>query len=329
MNVSSLNGFERISEKEIVGNSKVMKDMLSLVDRVARTDTNVMIMGESGTGKELVGRKIHCNSDRKEGPYFIVNCGALQDTLLESELFGHMKGAFNGAISEKTGLIERANNGTIFLDEVSELNPMMQTKVLRFLQEGEAYKVGSTTSFKSNVRIISATNKDVKKEVDEGRFREDFYYRLNTISIHTSSLKNRVDDIPLLANYFLKMHNSDRIHKSFTPGAIKVLCEYVWPGNVRELQNVVERANIMCDGQFIEAIHLPEHIRIKKEAEQEVKVYREMTLEALEREHICNTLVHLKGNKTKTARVLGITVKTLYNKLHSYGMIQPQSEKQV
>ncbi|MBT3983625.1 MAG: sigma-54-dependent Fis family transcriptional regulator [Bacteriovoracaceae bacterium] len=310
-------------EKTIIGNSIEIKEVISIIGKVAPTDSSILIQGKSGTGKELVAQKIHCNSLRKESPYVVVNCGALQDTLLESELFGHEKGSFTGAINTKVGLVEMADGGTLFLDEVGELSPAVQTKLLRFLQEGEAYRVGGRTPYRVNVRILSATNKDLKKEVDEGRFREDLYYRLNTIKIEVPSLKERGNDIQILAENFLNQGKINEDFKSLTPSAIKVIMDYDWPGNIRELQNAMERAYIMSEGKFIDDSHFPEQIHAPCEEEvQEIEIWQEMTLSDLEKRHIIRTLDHLGGNKTKTAKTLGITVKTLYNKLHSYNMIE-------
>lgn len=314
-----------ILDRPIIGSSQQVKDVMEMIKKVAPSNSTVLIQGRSGTGKELVAQRIHLLSMRKEGAYVVLNCGALQDTLLESELFGHEKGSFTGAINQKMGLVEMADGGTIFLDEVGELSPAVQTKLLRFLQEGEAYRVGGRIPYKVNVRIISATNRDLKREVDEGRFREDLYYRLNTIKIEVPALKERGQDIQILAEYFLNHGKRTEEFKTLTPGALKVLMEYEWPGNIRELQNAMERAYIMSDGKFIDEGHFPEQILAPKVVEAPVEKrpeWEDITLSDLEKRHILLTLDQMSNNKTKTAKMLGITVKTLYNKLHSYGMIE-------
>jgi len=320
---STKTSMRRIEEKEMIGKSEVIRKMLELVNKIADANSNILIEGASGTGKELVAQKIHLKSKRADGPYVVVNCGAIPETLIESELFGHEKGSFTGAIAEKQGLVEMANGGTLFLDEVGELSPNMQTKLLRFLQEGEAYRVGSSTPYNVNVRVISATNRDLKKEVEEGRIREDLFYRLNTIKVNVPALRERGEDIKILAEYFLNFQKEPMEHKTLTVSAINVLMNYSWPGNIRELQNVMERAYILSDGRFIDETHLPDcSCQIIEEEGPAEDLWQEMTLELLEKKHIIRTLEHLSGNKTKTAKTLGITVKTLYNKLHSYGMIQ-------
>ena len=312
-------------DRPIIGSSPQIKDVLEMIKKVAPSTSTVLIQGRSGTGKELVAQKIHVLSLRKEGPYVALNCGALQDTLLESELFGHEKGSFTGAINQKMGLVEMADGGTLFLDEVSELSPAVQTKLLRFLQESEAYRVGGRVPYKVNVRIISATNRDLKKEVDEGRFREDLYYRLNTIKVDVPALKDRGQDIQILAEYFLNHGKNAEEVKTLTPSAMKILMSYEWPGNIRELQNAMERSFIMADGKFIDEGHFPEQILTPKLDETpkiETQQWEDITLGDLEKRHIIHTLDHMGNNKTRTAKLLGITVKTLYNKLHSYGMIE-------
>ncbi len=313
--------------RPIIGNSTPMCKIFDLIKKVAPTDASILIEGDSGTGKELIARKIHNDSKRKDAPFIIINCGSMQETLLESELFGHEKGAFTGAVATKQGLVELAHGGTLFLDEIGELSLGMQTKLLRFLQEGEATRIGSKTPYHVNVRLISATNRVLREEIKNMTFREDLYYRINTISITAPALRERGDDIVKLAEYFLNLNKEVNDHKILTPNVIKILKEHTWPGNVRELQNVMERAFILAETKFIEERHLAASIKENKPVKVEEKAeYSEVTLVDLEKRHICNTLEHLRGNKTKTAKVLGITVKTLYNKLHTYGMIVAKEE---
>jgi Nif-specific regulatory protein len=311
-----------VFEQKIINNSQEMKTVLNFIEKIAPTDSNILILGESGTGKELIARKVHCLSPRQMNNYVIVNCGAIQETLLESEFFGHEKGSFTGAIATKLGLVEKANNGTLFLDEVGELSAGMQTKLLRFLEQREAYRVGGMSPYRVNVRIIAATNRDLKHEVEIGRFREDLYYRLNTITVTLPSLRERKEDIIPIANYFLNENKSIENHKTLTPGAANILKNYRWPGNIRELKNVMERVFILNDSKFIDEFHLSDLVTREEKQKTDTELYTEMTLSDLEKRHIVRTLDHLGGNKTKTAKALGITVKTLYNKLHSYGMIQ-------
>lgn len=322
------NYVRKIEAKDMIGKSEPFIKMLNFLEKVAASDSNILIEGQSGTGKELVAQRVHLNSKRRDNPYIVVNCGAIPENLIESELFGHEKGAFTGAVSEKQGLVELANGGTLFLDEVGELSLTMQTKLLRFLQEGEAYRVGKNTPYTVDVRVISATNRDLKKEVEEGKLREDLFYRLNTIKIEVPSLKERKDDVKLLAEYFLNFKKDATEHKTLTASAINRLMSYPWPGNIRELQNAMERAYILSDGRFIDESHLPDCVLQTQEEEEQEERWQEMTLELLEKKHIIRTLEHLGGNKTKTAKTLGITVKTLYNKLHSYGMIQSRESNQ-
>ncbi len=310
-----------VDENEIIGSSKVFRNLLKSIDKVGVSDSNVLIEGESGTGKEMVAKKIHIGSSRSSSPFVVVNCAALQEGLLESELFGHEKGSFTGAIKSKEGLVEIADGGTLFLDEIGELTPVIQAKLLRFIQEGEAYRVGGSYPYKVKVRVLAATNKNLRKEVEEGRFREDLYYRLSTIKVDVPSLREREEDIRLLAQNFLNRGRRDEEQKAFTPCAIKAFMNYAWPGNIRELQNVVERAYVLADGRFIDETHLPEckNVGSKKSIFNE---HEQISLHELEKRYIVSTLKSLKGNKTKSAKALGITVKTLYNKLHSYDMIK-------
>lgn len=306
---------------EIIGGSSVLKSLISMVDKVAPTDATVLIQGESGTGKELIARQLHMKSDRHSKPYVTINCGALQESLLTSELFGHEKGSFTGAHTLKIGLVETANFGTLFLDEIGELGMGIQAKLLRFLQEGEIFRIGGKKSLKVDVRIISATNKDLEKEVRENRFREDLFYRLNTITLRVPPLRKRKEDVELLVNFFLKNSKfGGSVIKILSPEAMEALKQYDWPGNIRELQNAIERMKILAENDTIDLDDISYHIRFPKTRIESGEFSATMPLEEVEKGHILRTLDYFKGNKTKTAKALGITIKTLYNKLNRYDM---------
>ena len=304
----------------MIGNSEKLKQVTQMIEKIAPTTASVLILGESGTGKELIARKIHLMSDRAEAPFVAINCGAITETLLESELFGHEKGAFTGASVTKKGLVEVANGGTLFLDEIGEMALSLQTKLLRFLQEGEFYRVGGKESIKVDVRILSATNRDLDAEVRGGKFREDLFYRLNTIALKSPALRERKEDIPALIEHF-----SPGMMAQISEEAMSLLRQHTWQGNIRELQNTVERMRILNSGNTIEVQDLPMSIRSAGAAKKETDMVGappvEMPLEQLERIHILRCLDHHEGNKTRAAQSLGITIKTLYNKLHRYGIL--------
>ena len=305
----------------IVYKSEVMRQLMKMVDRVAPSNATVLILGESGTGKELIARAIHERSSRRNKPFVAINCGALRETLLESELFGHEKGAFTGAYSRKIGLAEAANGGTLFLDEIGELTPGIQAKLLRFVQEGEIYRVGGKDPIKVDIRLISATNRELDVEVVKGTFREDLYYRINTISVQSPPLRRRKEDIPLLIEHFLSNGNHRILNRGrqMSEESMKILMKYDWPGNIRELQNVCERLQILADGHTIMPGDLPENI-INPEHKVVIDDYDPtLTLYELEKRYILKALNYFDGNKTQAANALGITIKTLYNKLHEYG----------
>ena len=310
-----------LSGKRSIYKSDIMKQVMKMVDRVAPSNTSVLILGESGTGKELLARSIHDKSQRSNKSFVVINCGALTESLLESELFGHEKGAFTGAYSRKIGLVEIANGGTLFLDEIGELSLGMQAKLLRFIQEGEVYRVGGKHPIKVNVRVLSATNRELDVEVAKGSFREDLYYRINTITLHTPPLRRRKDDIPLLINYFLSKSNGRIISKplKINNEAMLALVKYDWPGNIRELQNICQRMQILAESEIITLFDLPEEITNPENRNHKIDDYPSMTLHELERNYIMKSLNFFDGNKTRVANVLGITIKTLYNKLHEYG----------
>jgi len=305
----------------IVGHSAPMENIFEKIRQVAPTKASVLIQGETGTGKELIAKAIHFNSNRRRKPFVAVNCGALTQTLLESELFGHEKGAFTGAIKQKAGRFEVANGGTIFLDEIGETTPELQVRLLRVLQEQEFERVGGTKPVKVDVRIIAATNRDLKKEVEAGRFREDLYYRLNVIRIDIPALRERADDIPLIANHYLKQFNREHgKNLEFNPKTTAMLQNFHWPGNVRQLRTVVESAVILTSGREIQPKNLPEELRTEKIASGGVKLRVGMTVEDAERELIKATLADFQGYKAKAARTLGLGRKTLYRKLQQYGI---------
>jgi transcriptional regulator with GAF, ATPase, and Fis domain len=318
--------------RELVGQSTAISSLLSMVDKIAPTRVSVLIQGESGTGKELIAHRIHRQSDRLDKPFVTINCGALQESLLESELFGHEKGSFTGAVAQKIGLTETADGGTLFLDEIGEMSLNIQAKLLRFLQEGEMYRIGGKHPIRVDVRVLSATNRDLENEVKNGRFREDLFYRLNTITLRVPPLRKRPEDVAMLVRHFLdhSRYGSSRV-LAVDPKAMNALKNYAWPGNIRELQNMIEQLRILVEGNEIRLEDLPFNIRMAQSTALQNGTMSgggtsasntiAMSLEDLERNHILQMLAYQHGNKTKTAKVLGITIKTLYNKLHRYGLL--------
>ncbi len=329
--LKSLVSHENKDEGQMIGESPALKSIIQMVDKIAPTTATVLIQGESGTGKELIARRLHFKSERTQKPYVTINCGALQETLLESELFGHEKGSFTGAVAQKMGLAETADGGTLFMDEIGELSLAIQAKLLRFLQEGEIVRVGGKRPIKVDVRIVSATNRDLEKEVKEGRFREDLFYRLNTITLRMPPLRKRREDIKPLVDFFLhssKFGGPIQI-KRVDPKVYEALEKYDWPGNIRELQNTIERIKILSETNELTLEDVPFNIRMPKNPNQETSQHAsgldfnvDLSLEELEKQHILRILSFHQGNKTKTASSLGITIKTLYNKLHRYGLLQ-------
>ena len=307
----------------IIGRSKVVQEVLRLIDQVADTNTNVLIHGETGTGKEMVARAIHENSRRRKGPMVQVNCAAMPDTLLESELFGHEKGAFTGAITRRRGRFEEAQGGSIFLDEVGELSPVAQAKLLRVLQEREFQPLGSSRTVKVDVRVIAATNKDLEKEVAMGTFRSDLFYRLNVFPIFLPPLRERGPDILLLADYFVLKYAREfnKDVKRISTSAIDMLMSYHWPGNVRELENCVERAVLLANGEAIEAWHLPPTLQMKPAGMQNVSRGKlEALVSAFERDLITDALKDVRGNQSQAARLLGTTKRIVQYKVEKYGI---------
>jgi DNA-binding NtrC family response regulator len=303
---------------QIIGNSSAIRQLLHMIEKVAATDSSVLIQGESGTGKELVARAVHQGSVRADKPLVVINCAALQETLLESELFGHEKGAFTSAVAMKQGLFEVADGGTLFIDEIGEMAGGLQAKLLRVLEDGRFRRVGSTKEINTDVRIIAATNKDLAKEVASNRFRDDLYFRLNVITIPIPPLRDRVEDISLLVDYFLTQ--GVRGPRSIDPDALSALVGYRWPGNVRELANVIERARILADGQSITMQDLPLGIVQPSPVKSGEPVVRANgnNLEDLERHHIQRILDAESWNKARAARTLGISRRRLYRLLEKH-----------
>jgi len=312
----------RHAERKIIGNSEEMSKVFKMVDRVAATDSTILVYGESGTGKELIAREIHYRSHRATGPFVSINCGALPKDLLESNLFGHIRGSFTGAIKDQQGLFTVSENGTFFLDEVGEMAPATQVKLLRALQEREIIPVGGTKPIKINVRLIAATNADLEKEVSEGRFRTDLFYRLNVIPISLPPLRARRDDIPLLVDHFLSRF-APGTGKKISRDALESLSRYDWPGNVRELENVIERAVILNEGGPLEVTDLPERVVQGPNRKGRLVIDTPcLTLEELEREYIVKVLQHTGWQKKRASDILGINPSTLYRKLLAYGMAE-------
>lgn len=310
---------QRYNFEQLIGRSPQMRRVYEMIDRVAPTNATVLIQGESGTGKELVARAIHYRSPRKDKPFVKVNCAALPEDLLESELFGHERGAFTGAVSKREGRFELADRGTLLLDEISETSPAFQAKLLRVLQEQEFERVGGSKTIKVDVRVIATTNKDLKQAIREGKFREDLYYRLNVLPIYLPPLRERKEDIPLLVQHFLEKYsrqNGLRI-KSLSKKCLDMMMQYEWPGNVRELENVIERAVVMSEGETI----FPENISLSSPVQKMgLSFPEEITLEEMEKRLILHTLQRTGGNRTEAAKILGISVRTVRNKLKKYGM---------
>ena len=314
--------------ENIIGRSQPMKSLLEMVSMVAPSEATVLISGESGTGKELIARSLHFNSPRREKSLVVVNCAAIAETLLESELFGHEKGSFTGADKRREGRFFMANHGTIFLDEIGEMPFTMQAKLLRVLQEREIQRVGGEETIKVDVRVVAATNRDLEADVAKGHFREDLFYRLNVMPLKVPPLRERQEDIPLLAQHFLEKYadKNRKEVKGFVPLAMDMLLNYDWPGNVRELENAMERAVILLSGEHITEKQLPLNITEKypdlgRSASALVPAMDgTRSLEEIEKEAVLTTLKACDGNKAKAARRLGVTRKTLHNKLKIYGL---------
>ncbi len=315
---------------EIIGKSKVMRELYEKIQRVADSRSTVLIRGETGVGKELVARTIHLLSPRRDKPFIKVNCAALSSGILESELFGHERGAFTGAYERKIGRFELANGGSLLLDEISEINIDLQPKLLRALQEREIERVGGTETISVDVRIIATSNRNLEEAIQKHTFREDLFYRLNVITIFVPPLRERKEDIPELANYFLKRFAKENGKKveNISKKALDYFMEYDWYGNVRELQNIIERAVVLSGDKKTLCIEDFEFLKTKPVPHQNAsQIQPGFTLAEIEKEIIIKTLEHCGGNRTKSAEILGISVRTLRNKLHEYGLIKPQKNR--
>jgi Nif-specific regulatory protein len=317
---------ERYSFYNIVGRSNKMREVFEMIDKVSASDASVLIRGESGTGKELVANAIHYNSLRAEGPFIKVNCAALPETLMESELFGHEKGAFTGATQRRIGKFERAHGGTLFLDEIGTLNLAAQAKILRVLQEKELERVGGDDTIKVDVRIITATNKPLEKALEKGGFREDLYYRLNIFPIYLPPLRERKTDILLLADFFLEKYRKKykKDVKRITTPAIDMLMRYHWPGNVRELENCMERAMLLCNNHVVHSYNLPPSLQTAESSETVPSGSLSSAMAVFEKEHITDALKNTRGNVAKAARLLDTSERILGLRIKKYGIQSKQ-----
>jgi PAS domain S-box-containing protein len=317
---------DRYSFGNIIGNSKAMQNIYTILEHVSQTDSTVLITGESGTGKEIIARAIHLNSYRKKQPFMAVNCSAFVETLLESELFGHERGAFTGAIKTKPGRFELAKNGTLFLDEIGDISPQVQVKLLRVLETRQFERVGGTKAISMNVRIIVATNKNLKKEIEEKRFREDLFYRINVVNIHLPPLRERKEDLPLLIEYFLQKFRKkfNKRIKHVSPDAFQILNRYHWPGNIRELENVLEHVFVLCSKETIKPYCLPNWLVQIMKLKQSVldDRYNTETIKDAEKDHIQSVLLKYNGDRQKVAEALGVDKSTLWRKMKKYGLLK-------
>lgn len=321
----------KTGSSELIGQSPPFLKLVESASRFAESDSFLLIEGASGTGKELIAGLVHRRSPRNNRPFVAVNCASIPDALLESEVFGHEKGAFTNAYATKQGLVEVANGGTLFLDEVGDISPAIQPKLLRFLETREFRRVGGTNVLSVDVRVVSATNKDLREEVKAGRFREDLLYRLNVVTLRVPTLCERKEDIPILADYFLRRKSKSKNVKTLSPGALQMLMEYNWPGNVRELEHLLEGAILLSSGDVIDEKDLSTYFhqseqtsRPEPAADAAVAIPSTASLEEMERIHIEHVLKLNNFNRTRTAEMLGISKKTLYLKIKRYGLIAPE-----
>jgi two-component system response regulator HydG len=317
----------RFDRQNLIGHSPAMTRLLEIVAQAAPSEATILITGESGTGKEMIAGAIHFNSPRREGPFVKINCAAITETLLESELFGHEKGSFTGADRRREGRFRQAHGGSLFLDEITETSPSMQVKLLRVLQEREVTRVGGSEVIPVDVRLIAATNRSIRDEIAAGRFREDLYYRLNVVSLHVPPLRERREDIPLMAQRFLEMYNEKnrKTIKGFSPQAMDRLVRYGWPGNVRELMNAVERGVVLCRGEYLDEADFPllspDSLATDRPTLPSGLSLEALPLEEVEKNTVLATLEAVGGNKSEAARRLGITRRTLHLKLKKYGLM--------
>ena len=309
----------------IIGKSKKMHELLDLVESIAASDANILIQGENGTGKELIGNAIHFNSKRAKGPFIKINCAAIPKDLIESELFGYRKGAFTGAMTDKEGLFEMAEGGSLLLDEIGEMPPYLQTKLLRVLQEREYRPIGSDRIVRVDFRLICATNIDLDAALRDGKVREDLYFRINTITLRVPPLRERTEDIPLLCEHFREKYNKrhQRSIKGITPEAYHILIRHRWPGNVRELENVIERGVLVAKGTEITPVELPEGLREESRTQTEFTIPPHRTLAEIEKMAIVQTLHRTNWNKQEAAQILGLYRPTLYSKMKKHAILDP------
>jgi len=319
------------ASKQIIGSSKEMKTLMEQVTMVAKSDATILVRGESGTGKELIANAIHYSSNRNEGPFVKVNCGAIPETLLEDELFGHEKGAFTTALNRRRGKFEMAHRGTIFLDEIGDMAPQLQVKILRVLQEREFERIGGSEIITVDVRLIAATHTNLEQMVKDGKFREDLYYRINVVPLEIPPLRRRRDDILLLANYFLEMYSAKngRKSKGLSRKAQETLMQYTWPGNVRELENTIERSVVMGQDDYIEENDLLLTLKgahLNKEAMFDKLLEEQIPLETVEKELLSRSLARAAGNRSMAARMLGLSRRTLQYRAEKYNLLLPSPE---
>ena len=319
---------DKYSFNNMIGKAHSMEQVFDLIDTVADSRATVLVTGESGTGKELVARALHYNSARRTAPFIRLNCAALPKDLMESELFGHEKGAFTGAIKQTRGRFEMADGGTLLLDEISEIDPSLQAKLLRVLQEREFERIGSTQTIKVDVRIVATTNRDLQKEVEAGNFREDLYYRLNVIEMGLPPLRERKEDIPALVQNFVAKYNDEngKSVEGVADDALDALMQYDWPGNIRELENYTERAVVVAQGQALKPGDYPQRLTSGPQGRDDGGIHVGMTVHEMERRLIMKTLESCEGNRTEAASKLAISTRTLRNKLHEYGEMKAFKE---